>query len=713
LLQQPLELVIGSSLRHFLAADDVPAFDALLAKSLLVPGKKEVRLVRADGSQFAVQLSCSLVEVQGSSGFCIVVTDLTERADAEQALRVSEERFRSLISHVMDYALISLDPAGYITGWNEGAQRMNGYSASEIVGHNISRLYGLEDLAKDTPGRLLRLAAKSGTARNAGWHVRRDGSRYWAETVISTQWDEQGRLRGFSKVICDRTEQRQAALALEMSEAKYRLIVESATEGIWIGDEENRTIYVNRQMAEMLDSGVEEMLAKSFFDFMDDEGRRDAENLFVRRLPGRVERHDVRFVTQGGRDVFAIVSTVPLFDSEREYTGQMAMVTDITERRNLEAQYAHAQKMESIGRLAGGVAHDFNNLLTVINVHSELLMRSLRVGHPARERLSYIIKAGESAAEITLQLLAFSRKQVPRPKVLDLNHLVRDVENMLRRLLPEDIVLAINLSPQPAMVTVDSGQMTTVLINLALNARDAMPHGGHLTIQTSEMEWNHHSKHPPDLKPGAYVELTVADSGMGMDETTRAHIFEPFFTTKSVGRGTGLGLATVYGVVKQAAGSIEVESEPQKGTIFRICLPPAHAESSVAKQKREHHRHRGSETILLVEDQPELRNLVKSILEECGYCVLTAENGVQALARSGQHDGPIHLLLTDVVMPELNGRELARQLLAPRPSMRILYMSGYTNDVVVDRDDADGRVSFLQKPFSSDLLTKTVKELLT
>jgi hypothetical protein len=390
-------------------------------------------------------------------------------------------------------------------------------------------------------------------------------------------------------------------------------------------------------------------------------------------------------------------------------------IRDISERLELEERLKQSQKMDAIGRLAGGVAHDFNNLLTVINGYSDLLMQTLDARDPNRDKIGQIRNAGKHAAELTQQLLAFSRRQILQPKILDLNQLVLDVEKMLRRVVGEDVKIVTVLSAEPELLMADPGQMTQVLMNLAVNARDAMPDGGEISIEITHVDLNETSaKNRPEMEPGTYVQLTISDTGIGMDEATQSHIFEPFFTTKGSGLGTGLGLSTIYGIVKQANGSIWVYSEPGRGTTFKIYLPRVR-EGIVPRNepKPEVERVlRGDKTILVVEDQAEIRKLTQEILERYGYKVLTAASGGEGLLVAERHTGPIELMLTDVVMPGMTGRELANRLQPLRPAMKVLYMSGYTDHVVVHRGIVDLGVAYLQKPFTPEELAGKIRGIL-
>jgi nitrogen-specific signal transduction histidine kinase/CheY-like chemotaxis protein len=389
-------------------------------------------------------------------------------------------------------------------------------------------------------------------------------------------------------------------------------------------------------------------------------------------------------------------------------------VHDITERKKLEAQFRQAQKMESVGQLAGGIAHDFNNLLTVINGTAELAIAQLRPVDPLHDDLQEIRRAGERAAALTRQLLAFSRKQILQAQVLNLNTVVAEVETMLRRLIGEDIDLVVVPAEGLGSVKADPGQMEQMIANMAVNARDAMPKGGKLTIelQNVDIDEQYARQHGVAVLPGPYVMLAISDTGIGMDEATRGQIFEPFFTTKGPGKGTGLGLSTVHGIVKQSNGFIWVYSEVGQGTSFKIYLPQVAEVADGQRRGPTIASARGTETILVVEDVGGLRNLVKSMLESVGYTVLTATDGEDALRLLEDYKEPVHLVLSDVVMPTMGGRILAERFGRTRPEMKVLYMSGYTDDVVVRHGVLDEGMPFLGKPFTVVDLTRKVREVL-
>jgi PAS domain S-box-containing protein len=391
----------------------------------------------------------------------------------------------------------------------------------------------------------------------------------------------------------------------------------------------------------------------------------------------------------------------------------IAFVSDISQRKRLEEQLMHAQKMEAVGRLAGGVAHDFNNMLTVIAGYNQMILDQLPANDSLRVYSQEILKAADRAAALTGQLLAFSRRQIVRPVVFEVNAALAQTENMLRRLIGEDIILSLKLSPDAGAIKADPGHLEQVVFNLATNARDAMPHGGRLTIETTAVTLDDtYAQTHLAVKPGPHIMIAVSDSGHGMDAETQRRIFEPFFTTKERGKGTGLGLATVYGIVKQAGGDIWVYSELGKGTTFKLYFPKASVSPDSLAAAPAVAAHEGSETILLVEDDPAVRNLSARMLERMGYHTITAACGSDALAAAAAYAGEIDLLLTDVVMPHMNGAQLAAELRGSRPDIRIVYVSGYTENTAAHLGVLDAGVDFLAKPFTREALALTLRQSL-
>jgi two-component system cell cycle sensor histidine kinase/response regulator CckA len=395
-------------------------------------------------------------------------------------------------------------------------------------------------------------------------------------------------------------------------------------------------------------------------------------------------------------------------------TFAIAFVTDISARKKLEEQLLHSQKMEAVGRLAGGVAHDFNNMLTIISGYNRMLLNQLSPMDPLRGYAEEVLKAADRAGALTNQLLAFSRRQVMQPRVLSVNALISGAEKMLRRLIGEDVELVIRPDAKAGNLRADAGQIEQVIFNLAVNARDAMPDGGRITIETAYTQLDkQYAKTHLGVQPGEYVLIAVSDTGHGMDAETKSHIFEPFFTTKEQGKGTGLGLATVYGIVKQSGGDIWVYSEPGKGTTFKVYFPRVdEPESKPARPGASLRRNRGVETILVVEDEQGVRELIGEMLKQQGYEVLKAADGLEAIRISERHQDAIHMLLTDVVMPQMSGKQLADHLLVSRPTMKVLYLSGYTENTVFHHGVLDPGFEFLGKPFSQEALAKKVREVL-
>jgi nitrogen-specific signal transduction histidine kinase/CheY-like chemotaxis protein len=392
----------------------------------------------------------------------------------------------------------------------------------------------------------------------------------------------------------------------------------------------------------------------------------------------------------------------------------IAFVSDITARKRLEEQLVHSQKMEAVGRLAGGIAHDFNNLLTIISGYDRLLLNALSPMDPLRGYAEEIARASERATALTKQLLAFSRRQIIQPRLLSLNEVIAETQDMLRRLLGESIKLAPVLQPALGAVRADRSQMEQVLFNLAVNARDAMPEGGTITVETANVDLDvDYAKTHLGVQPGPYVMMAVTDTGIGMDAETRRHIFEPFFTTKPADQGTGLGLATVYGIVKQNGGDIWVYSELGRGTTFKVYLPRANGESQVEnKPAAAGEFRRGAETVLVVEDEKSVRQLIVTVLRQHGYQVLEAGDSLEAVQVSEAHTGPIHLLVTDVIMPHSSGRDLAERLQAVRAGIKVLYISGYTENTILHHGVLESNIDFLAKPFAFETLLDRVREML-
>jgi two-component system, cell cycle sensor histidine kinase and response regulator CckA len=521
--------------------------------------------------------------------------------------------------------------------------------------------------------------------------------------------------------VIDRTLEREAAVQeLRRTEERYRQLIETTNEGVWVIDVGGRTTLVNPKLMRMLGYAEADVIGEPLVAFISPQDQEIAARFLDRRRTGIAEQQEVRLVTREGRELPTLMAAAPLFDAEGEYAGAVAMVSDLSERKQAEAalrereqQLRQAQRLEAVGLLAGGIAHDFNNLLTVINGFSELALGRLPEGADLRPYLTEVRNAGERAASLTRQLLAFGRRQMLQPEALDLNELIVTLHPLLRSLAGESIELMTQLGAR-GHVYADPSQLEQILLNLVVNARDAMPQGGQIEIHTRDVNLDEpFARTHAGARLGQFVRLEVRDTGVGMDAETQQHLFEPFFTTKPPGQGTGLGLATVYGIVKQSDGYVWVDSTPGIGTRFAIDLPPCEipiapsgpneASSPCALE---------GETVLLAEDELGVRALTRSILEGHGYTVLEASDAVEAVQISQAYAGPIHLLLTDVIMPGVQGPELAHLVRSARPSMKLLFMTGYTDDLALRRGVAEADTAFVQKPFSPSMLLHRLREVL-
>jgi PAS domain S-box-containing protein len=515
-------------------------------------------------------------------------------------------------------------------------------------------------------------------------------------------------------------ERKRAEEALRESEEHSRLLLNSTAEAIYRIDLEGRCTFCNPACLRMLGYAEGRQLLGKNMHALIHHTRADGspyppeECRIFQAIRGGEGAHveDEVLWRADGLSFPAEYWSYPIL-REGRIVGSVVTFLDITDRRRLEEQFRQAQKMEAVGRLAGGVAHDFNNLLTIINGYGEMVLSGLPPDDPHRELIREMVAAGDRAAALTRQLLAFSRKAIIEPKILDLKAVVADVDKMLRRVIGEDVQLAVLIDPEVGAVKADPGQVDQVILNLVVNARDAMPQGGKLTIELSNTELDEtYALGRPEARPGPHVLLAVSDTGCGMDQATRARIFEPFFSTKG-DKGTGLGLATVHGIVKQSGGHVAVYSEVGHGTSFKVYLPRLkHLPAPGKSHQGQAELLRGSETVLLVEDEDGVRALSRHVLQGCGYTVLEARDGVEAVRVAGRHRGRIDLLLTDVVMPRMSGREVAERLAGRHAGMKVLFLSGYTEDAVVRHGILEAEVAFLQKPFSPASLAAKVREVL-
>jgi len=630
---------------------------------------------------------------------------------------------RQLVEREELFHLISENAADLIAVVDmEGKRLYNSLSYQKALGYSPEELQAsssFEQIHPDDRDRVMKAtedARRSGIGKTLEYRLRhKNGTWLVLESTSSVIRNANGDPEKLVIVNRDITERKRAEEALQRSEAGFRSLVEDAPYGIYRANTSGRFLQVNPALQKMLGYVLAEELLRS--DLASEIFRYAGEyQRLSELLTGMEEVKDVEleWKRQDGTPITVRCSGRRINDENGVPAYFEVFAEDVTEKRVLERQLRMAQKMEAIGRLSGGIAHDFNNHLGVIIGYSGVLHKALSTNPALREHALEIEKAGRRAAALTKQLLAFSRQQVLTPAVLNLNTLTSDMEKMLPRLLGEDIEVSLALDPELGNVKADQSQIEQVIMNLAVNARDAMPMGGKLRIQTANAEldqayiWNH-----PGSKVGKYVKLAVTDTGTGMEPATLTHIFEPFFTTKERGKGTGLGLATVYGVVKQSNGYIWVDSAPGNGTSFQIYLPRHVGQPAVYEQISDSRgKLRGSETILLVEDAEPLRKLAQTFLETGGFRVLAAENGETALEVARRFGGAFDLLLTDVVMPGMNGRVLAEHLFPLQPGMKVLYMSGYTDSFIAGHGVLDPQTHLLHKPFTEEDLIGKVRDVL-
>ena len=519
--------------------------------------------------------------------------------------------------------------------------------------------------------------------------------------------------RALEKII-QRKERRQSLETIRRNEEKYHELFENANDFIYTMDLQGILTSINRAGERILGYNREELLGKNLLEMLASDKLEVFLEIVASKLSGQAAHtYEKQVTTKDERKVTLDISYRLIRDADGNPVGIQGIARDITDRKQLQEQLQQSQKMEAIGRLAGGVAHDFNNHLGIILGYSEMMIEKLGSDHPLNKRAQVIRDTANKAAALTKQLLAFSRRQVFEPRIIDLNAIVSELKKMLQPLIGEDIELVTTLDPTLGKVRVDAAQIDQVLMNLAVNARDAMPEGGRLIIETKNAELDDAYAHAHDAgRTGRYAMLAVSDTGQGMDKETQLHIFEPFFTTKEKGLGTGLGLSMVYGIVKQSGGNIWVYSEPGHGATFKVYLPCVGTDHQVEEVEEKPSIPKGEGIVLVAEDNPLLLELTCEFLTDSGYTVLAAGNGAEAIEIAKQHSGPIHLLVTDAIMPKMTGRELALQLLNVRPDTKILYVSGYTDDAILRNGMMGAEMEFLQKPFARDQLLRKVRKVL-
>jgi PAS domain S-box-containing protein len=655
-------------------------------------------------NSMASQVEAATLDLQGYA---------RELEAANASLRASEERYRQLVEASHE-GIGAVDPTGIITFANPRLTQMLGYDGDALLGRSIFDFMDPEHAFEERTGFVRRYRGIAETQEVP--FRRRDGTMLWTNKSVSSLFDAAGALTGALVMISDVTERHEAQARLERSERQFRALTENASDMICVLDADGRQRYVSSAHVRFVGFEAEELQGRIAFDFIHPDDVPHTVAAFEQALRERGERVAVQFRYRhknGDWRQFLSIATNLLDDPA--VAGVVVNSRDITEQRALEMQLLQAQKMEAVGQLAGGIAHDFNNLLSVMTSYTGMLLADLPADDPARADIEEIRRAAQRASTLTRQLLAFGRQQMLQPEVLDLNVVVRDMEKMLGRVLRENVRLETALTPELGRVYADLGQLEQVIVNLAVNASDAMPAGGALTIETADVELDEaYCRSHAGVTPGSHVMLAVSDTGIGMDPTIQARMFDPFFTTKAVGKGTGLGLSTVYGIVKQSGGHVSVYSEPGIGTTIKIYLP-RDGSSSMMRPRGDAapSLHQGSGTVLLVEDEAPVRAAVRRILERAGYTVLEAANGRDALelcTAQARQSAPIELLLTDMVMPDMGGRELAARFRELHPAAALAFMSGYTEDAALRQGAFGPGAVFIEKPFTPETLTQKLRD---
>jgi PAS domain S-box-containing protein len=706
---------IGRSITMLAPVDrpeEIPRMLECLKRGEVVDHFETVRL-RKDGKEVQIELTVSPIRdaLERIVGASTIGRDISVRKAAEKHLVQMEARYRGLLEAAPD-AMVVVNHGGEIVLLNVQAEKQFGYRRDELVGQKVKNIIprGFAERllmhGTGTPGDPV--VPQMGTGIEL--HGRRkDGSEFPIEIMLSPLDTVDGIL--ITAAIRNIAERK----LRENDLSRLAAVVESSQDAIVSLTSLGIIRTWNRGAERIFGYSAEEATGRSIL-FLSPPDRSAEGSTLLERVAraDRIEHFETIRVKKDGTQIHVALTFSPIKDSDGRVVGVSSVARDVTESKHMEAMLRQSQKMEAVGQLAGGVAHDFNNLLGVILGYTGLMLDRLGLDDPQRKSIEEIQKAGDRAALLTRQLLAFSRKQVLQPKVIDLNAVVAGAEKLLQRLIGENIELRAVLNPELCRVKADPGQIEQIIMNLAVNARDAMPSGGKLTIETSNMEFDEaYTAQHPSTRTGPHVMLAVTDTGCGMDAETKAHMFEPFFTTKEFGKGTGLGLSTVYGIVKQSGGSVWVYTEPGLGTSFKIYLACVDAVPEIEPPNdKVMNVVAGSQTILIVEDDPALLQVTHRSLEEVGYAILEARSSKEAIDISESHTGPIHLMVTDVVLPGMSGVKLAAYLSAQRPEMKVLYVSGYTNDTVFHHGVLEPGLAFLQKPFSARTLARRVGEVL-
>jgi PAS domain S-box-containing protein len=634
-----------------------------------------------------------------------------------------------LIDSVVDYAIYMIGLDGRVLTWNSGARGLKGYLPDEIIGQSFSRFYTPEDRAAGIPQKALAQATSEGRFLAEGWRVRKDGTRFWASVVIDAIKNDSGELIGFAKVTRDITERHEAQRNLLESERRYRRLVEAVVDYAIFQLDTNGIVSTWNLGAQRIKGyTADEIIGKHFSSFYTAEDRTAGvpqQALETARTSGRYEAEGLRVRKDGTKFWASVVIDAIYDDNKKEVIGFAKVTRDITERQEaqlalkaMQEQIAAAQKMEAVGQLSGGIAHDFNNLMMIVLGNLETALRHARQVSGAanlQRALNNATRGAQRAAALTGRLLAFSRRQALDPKPIEVNKFLTGAVEFIQRSLGEMIDIEAVGGAGLWKIEADGNQLESALVNLAINARDAMPHGGKLTIEAANVFVDEeYTRAVPELAPGQYVVICVTDTGSGMPADVLSHAFEPFFTTKEAGHGTGLGLSQVYGFVKQSGGHVKIYSEPGQGTTIKMYFPRlTGAETEEIESEFEPVAEgQRSETILIVEDDQDLRNYIAEILHNLNYRVIATPNAQSALTTLLQEDKRVDLLLTDIVMPGINGRELGKRAQLMRPGLPVLYMTGYSRNAIVHQGRLDEGVDFLQKPVGQGQLAARIRTLL-